>query len=101
MSIPTLFGLDPFEIVDGNAEPRNEKKEADVGSVVNDKSASLEVPSLESVTYVDHGNPFAFVGEANHSTSTTWVKHHQKSTPGRIGEIDENGVDAGTLVSNE
>ena len=48
-----------------------EKRDADVGSVVNDKSASLEVPSLESVTYVNHGIPFVFVGETNHSTSTT------------------------------
>jgi hypothetical protein len=37
------------------------EKGADVGSVA---SPSLEVPSPESVTYVDYDNPFAFIGES-------------------------------------
>lgn len=36
---------------------------ADVGFASNDTSTSPEVPSPESVTYVDYDNPFALIGE--------------------------------------
>lgn len=42
---------------------RERMKEADVGFAADDENASLEVPSPESVTYVDYDNPFAFIGE--------------------------------------
>jgi len=83
---PILFGLDPSEIVDGTSHillpvtagsdlwvdeslesleerARERKKEASVGFAAEDENASLEVPSPESVTYVDYDNPFAFIGE--------------------------------------
>lgn len=89
---PTLFGLDPSEILDGNTylffmvagetdpwideslesleeRTKERKKEAEVGFVAEDENGSLEVPSAESVTYTDYDNPFAFIGECCGTTS--------------------------------
>ncbi|KAF9650534.1 P-loop containing nucleoside triphosphate hydrolase protein [Thelephora ganbajun] len=69
VSTPTLFGLDPSEVVDDESlesleeRAQEQTKEVNVGFAVKDANASLEVPSPESVTYVDYDNPFAFIGE--------------------------------------
>lgn len=41
-------------------ERTSEQKRA---SAAEDANSSLEVPSPNSVTYTDYGNPFAFIGE--------------------------------------
>lgn len=94
VSTPTLFGLDPSEIIDGNTlsfmiavvsdlwvdEPlealeeraQERRKELDVGFASKGENTSPEVPPPESVTYVDYDNPFAFIGE---SCGTTPIVH--------------------------
>ena len=43
-----------------------------MGFAAEDEIASLEVPSLESVTYADYDDPFAFIGEC---CGTTPIVH--------------------------
>ena len=42
---------------------QEQEKEADVGFAAEDENASLDIPSPESVTYVDYDDPFTFIGE--------------------------------------
>ena len=69
MVIPAHFviitGSDPWvdESLESLEERAQEQKEADTEFATEDKNTSLEVPSPESVTYVDYDNPFAFIGE--------------------------------------
>jgi len=42
---------------------QEQEKEADVGFAAEDEHASPDIPSPESVTYVDYDDPFAFIGE--------------------------------------
>ena len=69
MVIPTHFviitGSDPWvdESLESLEERAQVQKEADTEFATEDKNTSLEVPSPESVTYVDYNNPFAFIGE--------------------------------------
>lgn len=79
VSTPTLFGLDPSEVVDGTVHFFSLPKEgsdrwtdesleslrerANAGFPVKDANTPLGVPSPESVTYVDYEDPFALIGE--------------------------------------
>ena len=48
------------------------EKGDDVGFAAGDTNTSLEVPSPESVTYMDYDNPFALIGEC---CGTTPIVH--------------------------
>ncbi|KAI6007292.1 P-loop containing nucleoside triphosphate hydrolase protein [Pisolithus albus] len=58
-STPTLFGLDPGEVIDG--------------------SINTELPDPKSITYIDYEDPFAFVDDSSGAphilklTSNAWV----------------------------
>ncbi|KAJ3870183.1 P-loop containing nucleoside triphosphate hydrolase protein [Lentinula novae-zelandiae] len=60
MSTPTLFGLDPADLVieDETLESLEEKSSAQIASQDADN-----VPDPESVTYTDYEDPFAFVSK--------------------------------------
>lgn len=82
VSTPTLFGLDPSELVDGNTnffpqveatsdlgiDESLESLQSKKGTVIKFPAEDVEVPSPESVTYVDYDNPFALIGEFSGAT---------------------------------
>ncbi|KAJ3857816.1 P-loop containing nucleoside triphosphate hydrolase protein [Lentinula lateritia] len=77
MSTPTLFGLDPADLVieDETLESLEEKSSAQITTQDADN-----VPDPESVTYTDYEDPFAFVSKfsglsphINQLSSYAWV----------------------------
>ncbi|KZP10559.1 P-loop containing nucleoside triphosphate hydrolase protein [Athelia psychrophila] len=67
VSTPTLFGLDPTEIIDDDTtallEERAARANIDIG--VNSFSGGANVPMPTSVTYTDYENPFSLVDESS------------------------------------
>lgn len=81
-STPTLFGLDPGEVIDDKSlselEARIKSPNSD-GAVVGSGSINTELPDPKSVTYFDYEDPFAFVDDSSGAphilklTSNAWV----------------------------
>jgi ATP-dependent helicase IRC3 len=75
ISVPTLFGLDPSEVIDGTILPRCSEVELNINRTdediqelkkraetsIPDTESKNDVPDPKSVTYIDYENPFALV----------------------------------------
>ncbi|KAI0788480.1 P-loop containing nucleoside triphosphate hydrolase protein [Abortiporus biennis] len=69
VSTPTLFGLDPSEIVDDQTTEELEQRadalyDADLSSASGSDTKD-NIPEPKTVTYTDHEDPFALVHEAS------------------------------------
>lgn len=70
VSVPTLFGLDPSEVIDGASiealEERADKSavSSDLEDVVAVPDTYDDVPEPKSVTYIDYNDPFSFVEQS-------------------------------------
>ncbi|CCL99024.1 uncharacterized protein FIBRA_01033 [Fibroporia radiculosa] len=83
ISTPTLFGLDPSELIDGDTtqslEQRALKLLGDDGGKPKRSDSKSVIPDPKSVTYVDYDNPFALVDDAGGAphvrklSSNAWV----------------------------
>jgi ATP-dependent helicase IRC3 len=82
ISTPTLFGLDPGEVIDDETAETLEQRVAD--AIANDGIASRtdsfdKVPDPKSVTYTDYENPFSLVDQSSGAphiaklSSNAWV----------------------------
>lgn len=63
-STPTLFGLDPGEVIDDETPSELESRTPslyDVDDALNGSDISNNVPDPTSVTYVDYEDPLAFI----------------------------------------
>lgn len=85
VSVPSLFGLDPSEIIDGTipillrmtnsssiapdesleAMEERAKTVADLDDLPSSFHSTDNVPEPKSVTYIDYDNPFALVHQAS------------------------------------
>jgi len=72
VSTPTLFGLDPSEVIDDETTEILEKRVADaIANADIDETAARrpdnfdKVPNPKSVTYTDYENPFSLVDQAS------------------------------------
>ncbi|KAI5121287.1 hypothetical protein M0805_002330 [Coniferiporia weirii] len=74
MSTPTLFGLDPNEIVDGETTETLEKRAVTAFNSTGNDSA--DVPDPTSVTFVDYDNPFDLVQDASGAPHITKLSRH-------------------------
>ncbi|KAF9822124.1 hypothetical protein IEO21_00118 [Rhodonia placenta] len=65
ISAPTLFGLDPSEVVDGECtdEMLEQRKDETNMEAIRGRN-NMDPPDPKSVTYIDYDNPFEFVEEA-------------------------------------
>ncbi|KIM85139.1 hypothetical protein PILCRDRAFT_817121 [Piloderma croceum F 1598] len=86
ISTPTLFGLDPSEIIDDETTEMLEQRVADaIAGGENDKIASYhpdnydKVPNPKSISYTDYENPFSLVDQSSGAphiaklSSNAWV----------------------------
>ncbi|KZT72830.1 P-loop containing nucleoside triphosphate hydrolase protein [Daedalea quercina L-15889] len=68
VSLPTLLGLDPLEVIDDESLASLEERAAQSTLADGERSpphhSAANVPEPKSVTYVDYENPFAFVDDA-------------------------------------
>ncbi|EJD04075.1 P-loop containing nucleoside triphosphate hydrolase protein [Fomitiporia mediterranea MF3/22] len=72
VSTPTLFGLNPDEIIDGQTPEELEKRAAAlIGEA--DKFDSDDVPDPGSITYIDYDNPFDLVQDASGAPHITKI----------------------------
>ncbi|KAF7985333.1 hypothetical protein HWV62_6533 [Athelia sp. TMB] len=71
VSTPTLFGLDPTEIIDDETTQLLEERAARAITHIDSSVAqyasnnSVSVPMPKSVTYTDHENPFSLVDQSS------------------------------------
>ncbi|KAH7916425.1 P-loop containing nucleoside triphosphate hydrolase protein [Hygrophoropsis aurantiaca] len=70
VSVPTLFGLDPSEVIDDETIEELEQRADTAISMDLDKGnaqldSSNEIPDPKSITYLDYENPFAFVDQCS------------------------------------
>ncbi|KAH7925214.1 P-loop containing nucleoside triphosphate hydrolase protein [Leucogyrophana mollusca] len=70
VSTPTLFGLDPAEVIDDETvEELEERAESAIAMDTEGGSAELDtrdtIPDPKSITYLDYENPFAFVDQSS------------------------------------
>ncbi|KAI6153633.1 P-loop containing nucleoside triphosphate hydrolase protein [Pisolithus tinctorius] len=81
-STPTLFGLDPAEVIDDkslNELEANTKSSSTGDAIIESSSINTELPDPKSVTYIDYEDPFAFVDNFSGAphvlklTSNAWV----------------------------
>ncbi|KAI0048367.1 P-loop containing nucleoside triphosphate hydrolase protein [Auriscalpium vulgare] len=72
VSTPTLFGLDPSEVVDDESTEQLEKRATKAIEVNEDDDGVLdtsdEIPDPTSVTYIDYEDPFSLVNQASGAT---------------------------------
>lgn len=81
-STPTLFGLDPAEVIDDKSLSELEastKSSSTSDAIIESSSINTELPDPKSVTYIDYEDPFAFVDNFSGAphvlklTSNAWV----------------------------
>ncbi|KAL4070898.1 P-loop containing nucleoside triphosphate hydrolase protein [Scleroderma citrinum] len=62
-STPTLFGLDPGEVIDGTPDELESRSHSsrNIDDAVIDSDSSDNIPDPTSVTYVDYEDPLAFI----------------------------------------
>ncbi|EKM61106.1 uncharacterized protein PHACADRAFT_156288 [Phanerochaete carnosa HHB-10118-sp] len=80
VSVPTLFGLDPSEIIDGASietlEERVDKiASIDLDDLVTEPDTYDDVPEPKSITYIDYDNPFSFVEQSYGTTHIQKLSH--------------------------
>ncbi|KAJ3479603.1 hypothetical protein NLI96_g8938 [Meripilus lineatus] len=79
ISVPSLFGLDPSEMIDDNSteelEERSKEKE-NADTMQSSPDYASDVPDPKSVTYVDHDDPFSLVDQSSGAPHIRTLSRH-------------------------
>ncbi|KDQ63526.1 hypothetical protein JAAARDRAFT_120193 [Jaapia argillacea MUCL 33604] len=72
---PTLFGLDPSEMVDDETTESLEERSAAM-EMMGGSDTKDHIPDPKSITYVDHENPFSLVDHASGAPHISKLSSH-------------------------